>query len=71
MNIIKTDAETYSVTANLFPSELSHFIDHFDKNAGECLRKNDLKGAMRWVDRAKEIKKQQDIALGIKSAEQE
>ena len=71
MNIIKTDADKFSITADLFPSELSHFIDHFDKNAGKCLRENDLEGAMRWAARAKEIKEQQEIAIGKKSSEQE
>lgn len=64
MNIIKTDADNLSITADLLPSELYHFIEHYDKNAGKCLRENDLEGAMRWVDRAKEIKEQQDIARG-------
>ena len=71
MNIIKADAENISVTVNLLPHELRHFIDLYDQYAGERLRENDLKGAMRWVDRAKKVKEQRDIAMGKKSAEQE
>ena len=71
MNIIKADAENISVTVNLLPHELKHFIDLYDQYAGKCLRENDLKGAMKWVDRAKKAKEQQDIARGKKSADQE
>ncbi len=71
MRIIKTDADKLSVTAELLPHELSHWIDIYDKMAGQCLRENDLEGAMHWVDRAKKIKEQQDIARGTKSLDQE
>ncbi len=69
MNIIKADAGNFSVTVNLLPHELNYFIELCDKSAGECLRENDIKGAMYWADRAKKIEEQQDIASGKKSSE--
>ena len=71
MRIIKTDADKLSITADLLPSELNHFIDLYDKWAGECLRENNLRRAMCWADKARKIKEQQDIARGKESPKQE
>lgn len=71
MNIIKTNTETKKVTVELSWDELDHFINDYDKIAGSYLRENNLERAMFWAELSKEAKKQQDIARGKKSSEQE
>ena len=71
MNIIETNTETKTVTVELSFDQLDHFISEYDKFAGRHLRHNNLEMAMFWVKLSKEAKKQQNIARGKKSSEQE
>ena len=71
MNIIKTNNETKTVTVEMDWFELDHYIKEYDQRAGHYLRENNLEMAMFWVKLSKEAKKQQNIARGKKSSEQE
>jgi adenosine deaminase len=60
MNIIETDAENHTVTAEIPWYELDYFINEYDKIAGRFLRENDLVNAMYWVNRSKELRAASD-----------
>lgn len=64
MNIIKTNAETKTVTVELDWFELDRFIKEYDEAAGRYLRDNNLELAMFWVKLSKELQETRDIARG-------